>query len=50
VSSLVFHEAHDTRESAFVRERQLKKWNRLWKIRLIERFNPAWRDLFDDVR
>ena len=46
---LVHHEAHDTRESAFTRERQMKKWNRAWKIELIERFNPGWRDLFEDL-
>jgi putative endonuclease len=49
VEMLVYYEAHDTRESAFVRERQMKKWNRAWKIRLIERFNPGWRDLFPDL-
>ena len=42
---LVWYEVHETREGAFRRERQMKKWNRQWKIELIERFNPAWRDL-----
>ena len=36
VKMLVWHEVHETRESAFVRERQIKKWNRAWKIQLIE--------------
>ncbi len=49
VKLLVWYEAHSTRESAFIRERQLKKWNRDWKLALIEAGNPAWRDLFDDL-
>jgi putative endonuclease len=49
VDRLVWHEAHDSRDGAFRRERQMKKWNRAWKIELIERFNPGWRDLFDDL-
>ena len=49
VKMLVWHEQHETRESAFARERQFKKWNRAWKIRLIEQTNPAWRDLYDDI-
>jgi predicted GIY-YIG superfamily endonuclease len=35
--------------AAIRREKQLKKWNRRWKIRLIEQMNPEWRDLFDDI-
>ena len=46
---LVWYEQHETRETAFQRERQLKKWNRAWKLELIERVNPAWRDLFDEL-
>jgi putative endonuclease len=46
---LVWYELHDTRESAFLRERQLKKWNRAWKLRLIEHMNPLWRDLFEQL-
>ena len=46
---LVYYEAHDTREGAFRRERQMKKWDRAWKIELIERFNPGWQDLFADL-
>ncbi|MFA7263076.1 MAG: GIY-YIG nuclease family protein [Caulobacter sp.] len=49
VKMLVWHQAYDTREGAFRRERQMKKWNRLWKIRLIERSNPGWRDLYEDL-
>jgi putative endonuclease len=46
---LVWAEAHDTREEAFTRERQLKEWRRAWKIQLIERSNPEWRDLSRDI-
>ncbi len=49
VVRLVWLEVHDTRESAFVRERQIKKWNRPWKLELIERSNPSWRDLIEDM-
>ena len=49
VKSLVYFEAHPTRDAAFQRERTLKKWNRAWKIELIERLNPGWRDLYDDL-
>jgi putative endonuclease len=49
VKMLVWYEVHETRESAFQRERQLKKWNRAWKLALIERSNPSWRDLSDEV-
>ena len=44
VDRLVWYEVHDLRETAFQRERQLKKWNRDWKIRLIEMDNPDWFD------
>jgi putative endonuclease len=43
----VYYEMHETMEAAITREKQLKKWNRLWKIRLIESANPEWLDLFD---
>ncbi|MBO6865001.1 MAG: excinuclease ABC subunit C [Alphaproteobacteria bacterium] len=36
-------------ETAITREKQLKKWNRAWKIRLIEESNPQWRDLYEDI-
>ena len=48
VHLLVWHQAFDTREGAFRRERQMKKWNRAWKLELIERSNPGWRDLYAD--
>ena len=49
VHLLVFHELHATMEAAITREKQLKKWNRLWKLRLIEERNPGWRDLWPDI-
>ena len=47
VTRLVWFEEHESRESAFIRERRMKEWHRAWKIRLIERSNPGWRDLFE---
>jgi len=44
VKNLVYFEVHETAESALTREKQMKKWERAWKIRLIERNNPEWRD------
>lgn len=49
VHTLVWYEAHETMESAILREKVLKKWNRKWKIRLIESLNPEWRDLYEDI-
>ena len=49
VHTLVYHEATGDVGSAITRERQLKKWKRRWKIELIERKNPEWRDLYFDL-
>ena len=49
VKRLVYSEFHETMEAAITREKQLKKWNRAWKIELIERDNPDWLDLYDDL-
>ena len=49
VKLLVWSEVHDSRESAFIRERQIKKWNRAWKLKLIEQQNPEWRDLYFEL-
>ena len=46
---LVWYELHENAESAIVREKQIKKWSRLWKIRLIERTNSDWRDLSGEI-
>lgn len=47
VKSLVYYEMHDDMLTAIAREKQLKQWRRIWKIRLIESLNPEWSDLFD---
>ena len=47
--TLVWYEPHESRDSAFLRERRLKKWNRAWKLALIEKENPGWRDLWTDI-
>ena len=49
VHTLVWHEAHATMESAIAREKALKRWKRAWKLELIEKSNPTWRDLYHDV-
>ena len=43
-----FEETADIR-SAILREKQMKKWNRAWKLSLIEQTNPTWRDLYSDI-
>ena len=49
VKTLVWYEHHLSVEEAIRREKQIKKWNRAWKIQLIEAMNPNWRDLIDDI-
>jgi putative endonuclease len=49
IHNLVYYEEYDSIDKAITRERQIKKWNREWKIRLIEKFNPEWRDLYFDL-
>jgi putative endonuclease len=49
VYSLVYFETFDSIRAAIEREKQLKKWNRAWKIRLIETNNPLWKDLRDEI-
>jgi putative endonuclease len=46
VKTLVWYEIHEVMESAILREKQLKKWSRIAKIRLIEQQNPNWQDLW----
>jgi len=46
---LVYYEMHGDMTTAITREKQLKKWNRLWKIRLIEEVNPDWQDLYEKI-
>jgi len=49
VHLLVYYELHEQMLAAIQREKQLKKWNRQWKINLIEKMNPAWKDLWPDL-
>ena len=46
VNLLMWFEQHETMESAIAREKTIKKWNRLWKLALIEKTNPNWIDLW----
>ena len=48
VNMLVYFEEHDTYDEAYNRERQMKKWKRIWKLNLIEKENPDWKDLSAD--
>jgi putative endonuclease len=48
VHRLVYYEIHHTMPDAIRREKRLKKWNRAWKVQLIESTNPEWVDLFDE--
>ena len=49
VHSLVWYEVHGTMESAITREKALKRWKRAWKLELIEKSNPSWRDLYSEI-
>jgi putative endonuclease len=49
VHRLVYFEQFDDAENAIRREKRLKRWNRDWKIRLIEEFNPNWDDLYPGI-
>ncbi len=49
VHTLVYYVCGENVEAALTREKQLKKWNRKWKLRLIEKENPEWRDLYEEL-
>lgn len=49
VHRLVWYEAHESMESAIVREKRIKNWKRPWKIDLVEEKNPEWKDLYEQV-
>jgi len=49
IHHLVYFEQHEDMFSAITREKRLKKWNRSWKIRIIEKQNPEWKDLYDSL-
>ncbi|MFL5058460.1 MAG: GIY-YIG nuclease family protein, partial [Xanthobacteraceae bacterium] len=48
VDRLVWYECYDDPTTAIMREKDIKKWRRAWKIRLIEEMNPDWHDLYDE--
>ncbi len=49
VDKLVFYEHHTDINGAIAREKAMKKWNRKWKLRRINEFNPEWNDLYDSL-
>ncbi|MGN6655535.1 MAG: GIY-YIG nuclease family protein [Rhodanobacter sp.] len=49
VHDLVWFELHETMKSAITREKAIKAWKRSWKIELIEKSNPYWRDLYKEI-
>jgi putative endonuclease len=49
VDKLVYYEQYQDAENAIRREKRLKKYSRKWKLDLIEKFNPNWKDLYDDI-
>jgi putative endonuclease len=49
VHQLVWYEPHESMESAIEREKRLKEWKREWKLKLIERANPNWQDLYHTI-
>jgi len=49
VDRLVWFETYDDPTNAIVREKDIKKWRRAWKLRLIEQSNPQWVDLYDQI-
>jgi putative endonuclease len=50
VHILVYYKQHHEIEEAIAREKQIKKWNRKWKMRLIEEKNPEWKDLYEEIQ
>ncbi len=49
VHRLVWYEVHGSAYEAITREKQIKKWNRDWKVNLIQASNPEWTDLFSNI-
>lgn len=49
IKMLVYAEWHDSIYDAIVREKRIKAWKREWRVALIERSNPLWRDLYDTL-
>lgn len=49
VHRLVWYELHETMESAIQREKAIKNWKRVWKLKVIEKMNSNWRDLYSEL-
>jgi putative endonuclease len=49
VALLVWYEYFDRMETAIAREKAIKKWNREWKLKMIEAMNPTWQDLYETL-
>jgi len=49
IKNLVYFELHADLESAIKREKTIKKWKRAWKYNLIEKDNPNWKDLYEQI-
>jgi putative endonuclease len=49
IDRLVWFEVYDDPENAITREKEIKKWRRAWKLRLIEESNPQWLDLYEQI-
>ena len=49
VNKLVYFEVHSDIAEAILREKRIKKWNRVWKLKLIEKINPHWKDLYETL-
>jgi len=50
LNMLVYFENHENKENALLREKRMKKWNRDWKVELIEKENPNWQDLVGKIK
>lgn len=50
LSRLAYFESFETKDEALLREKRMKKWNRDWKVELIEKENPDWQDLVDKIK
>lgn len=49
LKTLVWYEVHDDIKEAILREKRIKKWERSWKLRIIEEINPEWNDLYETL-
>jgi len=49
VHTLVWYEMHETMDIAIQREKNIKNWKRAWKLKMIEKINPQWRDLYPEL-